>query len=285
MAKQILRTLLVVFLVLFPFLAGDLIGKFTPYKAGNSMAAYVAILSMVSLAIGLILFSIIQRYGPSFNKPVSGGVLLFLICTVIVGITGLAAPPDLSVAMLQHPEREHFRYILLFGGALLFGLYFVLQLKVNTFEIKNPLKWIMTGLFVIALAEMIWEFSHHYLYPEGLKKWTDEGRKADDFVNAYDNFTIITIGVIGRFAQFTIIMWLAIRLYQLRKIKIWSPILTCLIGLMGIISATVILVTEMHLPKGYEFLFLFFIPGIPFILLYWMGVALLTKRPSLLSGK
>ncbi len=33
----------------------------------------------------------------------------------------------------------------------------------------------------------------------------------------------------------------------------------------------------MNMPKGFEFLFLLFIPGIPFFLLYWLGVALLTK--------
>jgi len=278
MAKQILRTLLVFFLILFPFLTGNLVAKFTPYKEGNSMTSYVLILTLVTLAIGLILFLIIRRYGQSFNTPVSGGVPLFLIGTVIMGITGLAAPPDLSIVMLQHPEREHFRYIVLFIAALLFGFYAAIQFGNNTFQLTNPLKWIMAVLFVLAFAEMIWEFSHHYLYPEGLKKWTDEGKNADDFVKSYDNIHVIIPGATGRLIQFSIVMWLAIRLYQLRKVKIWSPVLTCLMGLMGIISAAVILVTEMHLPKGFEFLFLFFIPGIPFILLYWTGVALLTRE-------
>jgi hypothetical protein len=33
----------------------------------------------------------------------------------------------------------------------------------------------------------------------------------------------------------------------------------------------------MNIPKGFEILFLFFIPGIPFLLLYWLEVGLLTK--------
>jgi hypothetical protein len=33
----------------------------------------------------------------------------------------------------------------------------------------------------------------------------------------------------------------------------------------------------MNIPKGFEILFLFFIPGMPFLLMYWLGVAILTK--------
>jgi hypothetical protein len=39
----------------------------------------------------------------------------------------------------------------------------------------------------------------------------------------------------------------------------------------------VIYVTQFNIPKGFEILLFFFIPGFPFLLLYWLGVALLTK--------
>ncbi len=135
----------------------------------------------------------------------------------------------------------------------------------------------MTLIFALAFAEFIWEFTHHYLYPEALKDWIKQGKNAEEFSKSYDNFNIIRIGVIGRFIQFISIIWLSIQLYKLRQIKIWSLILALIFSLLGIVSATVIYVTQMNIPKGFEILFLFFIPGIPFLLLYWLGVALLTS--------
>ena len=110
-----------------------------------------------------------------------------------------------------------------------------------------------------------------------MKEWIANGKKVEEFGKKYDNITIINIGVLGRLIQFSLMIWLSIHLYKLRHIKIWNPIVTILFSLLGIVSATVIYITQMNIPKGFEILFLFFIPGIPFLLLYWLGIGLLTQ--------
>lgn len=131
--------------------------------------------------------------------------------------------------------------------------------------------------FFIAFVEFIWEFTHHYFYPEALKEWISEGKKAEDFGKNYDNINIINIGVIGRLLQFSSIIWLSIHLYKLRLIKIWHPIISSILGLLGIVSAIVIMITHFNIPKRFEILLIFFIPGFSFFLLYWLAVAILTK--------
>ena len=110
-----------------------------------------------------------------------------------------------------------------------------------------------------------------------LKEWVGEGKNVEEFSKNYDSTTILNIGVIGRYFQFISIIWLSIHLYKLRKIKIWCPIINTIFSLLGIVSATLVYITQFPFPKGFEFLMLFFIPGIPFLLLYWLGVALLTN--------
>ena len=135
----------------------------------------------------------------------------------------------------------------------------------------------MTLILFVAFAEFIWEFYHHYLYPEGLKEWVGEGKNVEEFSKNYDSTTILNIGVFGRYFQFILIIWLSLRLYKLRQIKIWCPIINTIFSILGIVSATIVYITGFPFPKGFEFLLLFFIPGIPFFLLYWLGVALLTN--------
>ena len=83
--------------------------------------------------------------------------------------------------------------------------------------------------------------------------------------------------VIGRLLQFSSIIWLSIHLYKLRLIKIWHPIISSILGLLGIVSAIVIMITHFNIPKRFEILLIFFIPGFSFFLLYWLAVAILTK--------
>lgn len=277
MKKKLLLTLATLLLIILPFLIGDWIGKYSPYVETNSFQTYVIICASISIVLVLAVLLLSKYFHRLFDKISVGGSLLFLLASPIVGISGLAAAPDLSLKMLDHPEREHLRYIFLFIAAMLFGVFVLLLLRNNLLKIKNPAKWVIAALLTIAFAEFIWEFNHHYSYPEALKQWVSQGKDAGEFVKYYDNFNIITIGVIGRYCQFLSIIWLSLQYYKLRQIKIWSPIISTIFGLMGIVSATVIFITEMNLPKGFEFLFLFFIPGIPFILLYWLGVALVTK--------
>ncbi len=274
MKKKILITLTALILVILPFLVGILIGKYSPYVETNSFKTYVIIWTIIAISLTSIGLLLLKYFPQSFDRI---GILLFLLLCPIVGIIGLAAPPDLSVKMLAHPEREHLRYIFLFIAALLFGTLTLFLFGGNSLKIKNSSRWLMTLIFALAFAEFIWEFTHHYLYPEALKDWIKQGKNAEEFSKSYDNFNIIRIGVIGRFIQFISIIWLSIQLYKLRQIKIWSLILALIFSLLGIVSATVIYVTQMNIPKGFEILFLFFIPGIPFLLLYWLGVALLTS--------
>ncbi|MCP9765042.1 hypothetical protein [Lacihabitans soyangensis] len=277
MKRKISITLATCILIILPFLVGIPISKYSPYVEANSFKSYVFIWIIISIAFVSIVFVLSKHYSKSFGALVIGGLWLFLLISPIAGIIGLASAPDLSLKMLQHPEREHLRYIFLFIAALLFAAFSVLLIKRNALKIATLNCRILTLIFIIAFSEFIWEFSHHYLYPEALKEWINQGNKVAEFSKKYDNIAIINIGVLGRFIQFSLAILLSIRLYRLGQIKIWCPILITLFSLIGIISASVILLTQMNIPKGFEILFLFFIPGIPFLLFYWLGVALLTK--------
>jgi hypothetical protein len=283
MISKILRTLVTILLVIFPFLGGVLISKYTPYTEGNSMMNFVLIYAAFILVTASLLFYITHRFKQSFVQPTRPGIILFFIGCIMLGIAGLAAPPDLSIKMLEHPEREHCRYILLFIGAILFGLYFLDLLINDRLQLKGTQKWIAITLFILAMIELIWEFSHHYSYPEGLKEWVGKGNKVEDFSKNYDDWKVGTTGAIGRFIIFMLTFWLSVTLYKARKIRIWNPILNSFFCILGITSAVVMFLYftyELHPPKALDFLFIFFIPGIPFLLMYWIGVALLTKKPQ-----
>ena len=285
MIRKILLILTVLILVILPFLIGIPSSNYSPYVEANSFKTYVIIWAVISIVFVSIAIVVLKYYTQSFGSLLVGGLLLFLLLCPIVGIIGLAAAPDLSLKMLEHPEREHLRYIFLFIAAILFGVFFYFLVKSNSVKFKNITRWIITFVFILAFAEFIWEFTHHYLYPEALKEWIDKGKNAEEFGKNYDNITIINIGVLGRLIQFSLIIWLSIHFYKLRHIKIWSPIITIILSLIGIVSAIVIYVTQMHIPKGFEILFLFFIPGIPFLLFYWLGVGLLTQfKKSEIAG-
>ena len=277
MKRTIFVTLTALVLAILPFLVGTSITKYSPYIETNSFKTYIIIWTVISIAFASIVIVFLKYFSQFFENLLAGGLSLFLLICPIVGIIGLAAAPDLSLNMLQHPEREHLRYIFLFVAAILFGIFFLFLLKSNSFKNRKVTRWIISVVFILAFAEFIWEFSHHYLYPEALKEWINQGKNAEEFGKHYDNITVINIGVFGRLVQFSLIIWLSLHLYKLQQIKIWSPIITIILSLVGIVSATVIYVTQMNIPKGFEVLFLFFIPGIPFLLLYWLGVALLTK--------
>ncbi len=272
MKQKILKTCTVFVLVILPLLLGGIIGKHSPYIETNSFKTYVLIWTAFSIVFASVALLLVRKF-----QLASIGFIPFLLLCPIVGIVGLAAPPDLSIKMLDHPEREHLRYTFLFLAALLFGVFAVSLLRGNHLKIKGSSKWLIALLFTLAFAEFIWEFTHHYLYPEGLKDWVTAGNNADEFGKHYDNINVITVGVIGRYIQFTSIIWLSISFYKARQTKLWSPVLVCILGTLGIISATVTFITQMNYPKGLEFLFLFFIPGMPFLALYWLGAALLTN--------
>lgn len=278
--KKILKTIVIIVLIVFPFLGGALLGKHTPYTEGNSMTSFVALYSVFVLVVLFSLIFITTKYKHSFVQPVLPGILLFVLGCVMTGIAGLAVAPDLSIKMLEHPEREHFRYILLFIGALFYGLFFVQLLTKNALQLNNTFKWIMIIIFVLAMTELLWEFSYHYFYPEGLKKWIDKGNKAEDFAKSYDDWRSIITGAVGRFLIYVLMLWLSIRLYKIRRIAIWNPIISSFLCVLGIISSIAFFLYgayNIETPKEFGFLILFIIPGLPFLIMYWISIALLTK--------
>lgn len=278
--KIIIKTFVIILLILFPFLGGALLGKHSPYTEGNSMTKFILIYSLFVLVLALILVYMTMKFKESLIQPVLPGILLFFIGCVMLGIAGLAAPPDLTIKMLEHPEREHCRYIVLFIGAIFFGLYFINLFINNPLQLKGTYKWVIIGIFGLVMVELLWEFSHHYLYPEGLKEWVDKGNKAEDFNKTYEDWKVITTGAIGRFFFYLLMLLLSLRLYKIRRIAIWNPILSTFLCLLGIISSIAFFLYgafNIEIPKELGFLMLFFIPGLPFLIMYWIGVALLTK--------
>ena len=270
MKSKVLGNLTALILIILPFLLGILLGKHSPYLETNSFSTYLIIWTVISLVLASGAALLLKAN----SKPLS--LTLFLLVCPIVGIIGFAAPPDLSLKMLEHPELEHLRYIFLFIAAIIFGVFGLLLFRSNTLKIGKSTKVLMIVLFALAFSEFIWEFTHHYFYPEALKEWVTQGKNAEEFGKNYDTVNFINIGVLGRIIQFSLVIWLSLYLYKLRQIKIWSPIISFIFGLLGIVSAIVIFITQMNIPKGFEVLFLFFIPGMPFLLFYWLGVAIMT---------
>lgn len=281
MIRIFFKTVITLILLLFPFLGGILISRFSPYNEGNSIVNYIFVYSIATIIIASVLFYTTSRFRNAFVQPVLPGIILFFLGIVMMGIVGLSAPPDLSIKMLEHPEREHLRYIILYLGAFLFGLFFINLLIKNLLNLKTYTKWIMIGLFIISFIELLWEFHHHYYYPESLKVWVENGNKAEDFSKNYDNNIVGTIGAIGRLTIYTIILWLSIGLYKIRKVNLWNPILTSFFCVLGIISSVLMFLffnSGIETPKELGFSIIFFIPGIPFLILYWIGVALMTRN-------
>jgi len=271
MKSKVLVTLTALILIILPFLLGILLGKHSPYLETNNFSTYLIIWTVISVVLASGAALLLKAN----SKPLS--LTLFLLVCPIVGIIGFAAPPDLSLKMLEHPELEHLRYIFLFIAAILFGVFGLLLFRRHTLKIGKSTKVLMIVLFALAFSEFIWEFTHHYFYPEALKEWVTQGKNAEEFGKNYDTVNFINIGVLGRIIQFSLVIWLSLYLYKLRQIKICSPIISFIFGLLGIVSAIVVFITQMNIPKGFEVLFLFFIPGMPFLLLYWLGVAIMTK--------
>ncbi len=277
MKKAILTTLATLVLVILPFLLTLAISKYSPYVESNSFQRYVIICAIISIAIISIVLLFFKYFYDSFGKIEIGGALLFLLVCPLAGIYGLASGPDLSLKMIEHPEREHLRYILLFIALILFVCFILYLFTSNSLKIKKSTRWVMTVIFTVAIAELIWEFSHHYLYPEGLKEWVSQGKNAEDFGKSYDNFNVLMIGAVGRYFQFASVIWLSLHLYKIQHVKIWCPIINVFFSFLGITSATIVCINQFPFPKGFEILMLFFIPGISFFLFYWLGVSLLTK--------
>jgi MFS family permease len=274
MLQKIVKILLGILAVLLPLLASSLMSRYSPYFNGNGFGVYIAICLAYTFLSALVLFFMKDNALP--RQLLYGGVSLFFLGACIASIFGLGAPPDLGTEMLQHPEREHFRYFMLSIALLLFVVAFFLIIK-DKWDVFSKGDKLIVLFFVAGIVEMCWEFYHHYYYPENLQLWMDQGKKADEFVQNYDNFSMVRFGAIGRFFQFTVVAWLSFILLRYHHIKIWSFLLLLLFCFAGIFAAVFIFVNGLVFPKSLQMLFMFFIPGLPFILLYWLGVALMSK--------
>lgn len=259
-------------LFLSPFVGVVFLYKHSPYTQGNSLSTFTILNLVYAIISVLLLLLVVNKKLP--KQILLGGLLLYLSGSVIAGVLGLGEP-DFSVTMLQHTEREHYRYIILTIAALLFAAGFILIIINRWDKFPNWNKLIVL-LFIAALAEFLWEFNLNYHYAENLKLWLDEGKNAADFTVHYQ-LPGLPIGAVGRIIEYVLIIWLGLILAKSYLIKKWSFILLTLYCLLGVYTGARIYIYGMDFPDNLKFLLFFFIPAGPVLALYWMSVALLTK--------
>ncbi len=278
MRTKIVKILAPILLVPLPFLGAGFLSGYSPYFNDNSFGTYIALSFVYGILSFLLVWLISDK---SLPKPIQIAVYLLFFCgTVMASVFGLASAPDLSINLLEHPEREHFRYLALTTGMILFVTAFAFIMVHFLPSLTKWNRWIVV-FFIFALIELVWEFRHHYLFPEAMAEWIKQGNSAADFDKHYDDKTSIGFGTIGRFFQYSLVVWIAALLFQQRLIKAGALYGLSFIAVCGIVSCVACFATDFKFPKGLEILFLFFIPGAQFILLYWLGTALLlTAKPS-----
>ncbi len=263
-------------LFLLPFLGVIFLHGHSPYTEGNSLSTFAIVNFVYAIVSVGFLLLIVNKNLP--KQLLLGYVLLFLLGAVIAGVFGLGEP-DFSVKMLEHTEREHYRYIILTIAALLFATGFILSIKNRWDKFANWNKLIVL-LFIAALAEFLWEFNLNYHYAENLQLWLDAGKNADDFANHY-NIPALPIGAIGRIIEYILIIWFGLILMKSYLIKKWSFALLSLYCLLGVYAGARVYIHGWDFPDSLKFLLLFFIPAGPILALYWMSVALLTKSTKI----
>jgi hypothetical protein len=278
MTKKILHVVAIIFVLPLPFLGSiDILKKFSPYFDGNSLGLYIA----VSIGCGIV-SAIVAYYVTNKTLPrplLYAGASLFIIGISMTSIWGLGAEPDFSPNMLQHPEREHYRYALLFLNALLFAAAFFMIMR-NRWSIAAPWhKWIVL-LFIPAFAELVWEFQHHFFLGTHLQQWINEGKNAAGFMVDYTPEFALRFGGLGRALQYPVIVWLALILFKANFLKKWVFIVLTIFCVAGCFTGIVVTILGYGSFAKLQALMLFFIPGGPFVLLYWMGLALLSKRTN-----
>lgn len=270
---KILKFIGSLLLFLLPFFGVVFLHGYSPYTEGNPLSTFV-ILNFVYAAVSVVfLLLIVNKNLP--KELLLGYVLLYLTGAVIAGVLGLGQP-DFSVNMLQHTEREHYRYIILTMAALLFAAGFILIIKNRWDKFANWNKLIVF-FFITALAEFFWEFNMNYHFAENLQLWLDGGKKAADFEKHYITDSVIHIGAIGRIIEYFLIVWFCWILAKSYLIKKWSFVLLTLYCIVGVFGAATVYNKGFNLPESQGILLLFFIPAGPVLALYWMSVALLTK--------
>ncbi len=276
MIKKILHVIVIIFVLPLPFLGSiDILKEYSPYFDGNSMGLYI----VLSIACGLV--SVIAAYyvtNKVLPKPLLyAGASLFVIGISMTSICGLGAMPDFSPNMLLHPEREHYRYALLFLNAVLFAAAFFLIIR-NQWNITAQWHKLIVLLFIPAFAELLWEFPHHFFLGTHLQEWINQGKNAGGFMADYTPEFALRIGGLGRVLQYLVILWLAFILFKAKFLKMWVLIVLTVFCTLGCFTGTVVAVLGYGSFEKLKVLMLFFIPAGPFTLLYWLGLALLTKK-------
>lgn len=277
MLKKIVNAVLIIFLLPFPFIgAADIMKKFSPYFDGNSIGLFIGI----SLACGLVSAAIgYYLANRSLPKPLLwAGAFLFVTGISMSSVMGLGAAPDFSPAMLQHPEREQYRYALLFLNALLFGAAFLLVIR-NRWQQLSVHKWIVL-LFIPAFAEMIWEFQHHFFLGSRMQQWINGGKDAAAFMVNYTPEPVFRLSGLARCLQYASFAWFALLLMQGGFIKKWACITIAVFCAVGFCTGVAIALLGYASFAKLGILLLFVIPAGPFAMQYWIGLALLSKKEN-----
>lgn len=280
--KRILYAIAVLVLLVLPYYGSKPMTLFSPYFNNNEWGTFIALwfaYLLVSVVAGWLLAI------KTLPRPLLwGGFAWYMIGAALAAVMGLAAPPDFGPAMLEYPEREHFRYVFLLIAALLTVTGIVQVLRHKWREMPRWNRWIIIPL-IPSLVEIFWEFTHQYLAYYGLKEWVGQGNNAADFGAHYFTLSVLDFGAFGRICQYVLIAWLALILVQGRNMEKWAFAVIVFFCMAGLTSSIIIITKGLHMPQGLEFLFLFFIPAAPLCLLYWEGLALLTTRAFPRTGK
>ncbi len=274
MLKTILRVVALVVLALVPFLGTALVARYSPYLEGNTLSIYIAASFVAGFGALLVLLVALNRKLPT--AIMAGGLMFFALGVIMASVLGLG-PPQNGIEMLQHTEREHYRYFLLLLNAALFTVGFLLIAKDRKQEFGRWNVWLLL-LLVPAIAIMTWELVYHYHYAEGLAAWIGQGERAEGFGEHYDNQTVVNLGCLGRLFQYGFLVLFFFVLHRFNHIRKGTMIFLMVMCTLGLITMIIILVNGQKLPKAIEFLFFFFIPGAPFLMMYWAGMSVLTKR-------
>jgi hypothetical protein len=273
MLKIIVRVVVLILLALVPFLGTAFVAGYSPYREGNTLESYIAASFAAGFVSLLVLLLALNR--KLSTAVMAGGFMFFLIGLIMASVLGLG-PPQIGPEMLQHTEREHYRYFILLLNAALFTAGFLLIAKERKQEFSSWNRWLLV-LFVPAMVLLSLELVYHYHYAEGLKAWIEQGERAEGFEKHYDNQTVVNLGCIGRCFQYGFLALFFLVLHRFNHIRKGTLITLIFLSAVGMISAITILVHGMQLPTAIQFLLAFFIPGAPFLLLYWAGMSLLTK--------
>ncbi len=274
MLKSIFRVVALILLALMPFLGTAMLAGYSPYLEGNTLGIYIAASFVVGFVSLPVLLLALNR---KLSTPImASGLMFFALGLIMASVLGLGAP-QVGPEMLQHTEREHYRYFTLLMNAALFTAGFLLMARDRRQEFGRWNIWLLV-LFIPAIAEMTWELVYHYHYAESLKAWIDQGKHVDGFREYYDNQTVINLGCIGRFFQYVFLAVFFFLLHRFNHIRKGTMIFLMVMCTLGLITAINVLVYSLPLPKAIELLFFFFIPGAPFLMMYWAGMSVLTKR-------